>query len=277
MIALRAGDGRFVLVSEPPDGDAPGEWRGTGGPASVTPWTAHVRPFLVNSPDQFRPDGPNALTSSDYAEQWDEVRRLGAATGSERSPQQTEIARFWTENTLGQYNRAFRRLSRQRGLSAGQAARLFAMTSLTAADGMITCWNTKYHYLFWRPITAIREADADGNPATTAVPAWAPLSTTANHPEYTQRSCMPDRGRHPSAAGLPGDGAHRDAPWTRRHPARLPTISAPSVSSGARWRTPGSTAATTFAWAGPTARRPAITSPNGRSSGSSWRAEPAAV
>ncbi len=112
MIALRAGDGRFALVSEPPDGDAPGQWRRTSGPASVTPWTAQVRPFLVKSPDQFRPDGPNALTSSDYAEQWDEVRRLGAATGSERSPQQTEIARFWTENTLGQYNRALRRLSR---------------------------------------------------------------------------------------------------------------------------------------------------------------------
>jgi hypothetical protein len=191
MVALRAGDGRFALVSEPPDGDSPGEWRRTGGPASVTPWTAQVRPFLVNSPDQFRPDGPNALTSDDYAAQLDEVRRLGAATGSERSPQQTEIARFWTENTLGQYNRAFRRLSTERELSAGRAARFFAMTSLTAADGMITCWNTKLHYLAWRPITAIREADTDGNPATTAVPTWTPLSTTANHPEYTSgHACL---------------------------------------------------------------------------------------
>jgi hypothetical protein len=191
MIALRLGDGRFATVAEPPDGDAPGEWKRTAGTASVTPWTGQVRPFVIESPDQFRPAGPNPVTSSDYADQWNEVRRYGAATGSARSPQQTEIARFWTENTLGQYNRAFRGLATRRGLSDGQSARLLAMTALTAADGMITCWNTKFHYLAWRPITAIREAGTDGNPATTADPSWTPLSTTANHPEYTSgHACL---------------------------------------------------------------------------------------
>jgi hypothetical protein len=191
MIALRTGDGRFALVPEPPDGDAPGEWRRTAGPASVTPWTAQVRPFTANSPDQFRTEGPNAVTSADYAAQLDETRRYGAKTGSARSPEQTEIARFWTENTLGQYNRALRGLANTRGLSTGQSARLFAMTALTGADGMITCWNNKFHYLAWRPVTAIREADTDGNPATTADPTWEPLSTTANHPEYTSgHACL---------------------------------------------------------------------------------------
>jgi hypothetical protein len=191
MVALRMGDGRFAIVAEPPDGDEPGEWRRTASGAVVTPWTAQVRPFVVKSPDQFRPDGPNALTSSDYAAQWNETRRYGAKTGSARSPEQTEIARFWTENTLGQYNRALRGLANSRGLSLGQSARLFAMTALTGADGMITCWNTKFHYLAWRPITAIREADTDGNPATTADPTWEPLSATANHPEYTSgHACL---------------------------------------------------------------------------------------
>lgn len=191
MVARRETDGRFASVPEPPDGDEPGEWRRTSPGASVTPWTASVTPFLVRSPEQFRPDGPNALTSSEYAQQWDEVRRLGARTGSQRTAEQTEIARFWSDNTVGQFNRALRGLALERGLTNGQAARLFAMTSLTGADAMITCWSTKYHYSFWRPITAIRLADTDGNPATTADPAWEPFSTTANHPEYTSgHACL---------------------------------------------------------------------------------------
>ena len=191
MVALRTNDGRFASVPAPPDGTQPGEWRRTSPGSAVTPWTAQVRPFVVNSPDQFRPEGPNALTSEDYAAQWDEVRRLGARTGSERTDAQTEIARFWTDNTVGQFNRAFRRFATERGLSAGESARLFAMTALTGADGMITCWNSKYHHRFWRPVSAIRLADTDGNPATTADPSWEPFSTTANHPEYTSgHACL---------------------------------------------------------------------------------------
>jgi hypothetical protein len=189
MIALRADDGRFASVSEPPLGSQPGEWRRAG--ASITPWVANVRPFLVNSPDQFRPDGPNALTSEEYTNQWNEVREYGAKNSTVRSEKQTNIARFWTENTVGQFNRAFGHLADERDLSSGEAARLFAMTALTGADGMITCWNTKFHYRFWRPISAIRLADTDGNPWTTADPSWEPLSTTANHPEYTSgHACL---------------------------------------------------------------------------------------
>jgi hypothetical protein len=191
MIARRANDGRFAPVPPPPDGDEPGEWRRTSPGAVVTPWTAHVTPFLVHSPEQFRTAGPNPLTSEEYAAQFEETRLYGAKTGSLRTPAQTEIATFWSENTVRQYNRALRGLVGERGLSRAEAARLLAMTSLTAADAMITCWNAKYHYLAWRPVTAIREADTDGNPATVADPAWEPLSVTANHPEYTSgHACL---------------------------------------------------------------------------------------
>lgn len=191
MVALRIGDGRFAPVAEPPDGDEPGEWRRTSPGAAVTPWTGQVRPFLITSPDQFRPDGPNKLGSKAYADQLNETRLYGAKTGSLRTAAQTEIAIFWTENTVVQYNRALRGLALKRGLSAAATARLFAMTALAGADGMITCWNTKFHHLFWRPVTAIREAHTDGNPDTSADPNWEPLSVTANHPEYTSgHACL---------------------------------------------------------------------------------------
>ena len=191
LIDLRADDGRFADVPAPPDGNDPGEWRRTSPGLAVTPWTAHVTPFLVHSPEQCRSEGPHPLTSEDYAEQFEETRLYGAKTGSLRSPAQTEIAIFWTENTVRQYNRALRGFAVEHELSVAQAARLFAMTSLTAADAMITCWNTKYHYLAWRPVTAIREAGDDDNPATVPDPTWEPFSVTANHPEYTSgHACL---------------------------------------------------------------------------------------
>jgi hypothetical protein len=193
IIALRAHDGRFATVAAP-DGTRPGEWRRTASGAAVTPWTGQVTPFLVKSGAQFRPHGPNRLRSAEYATQLNETRLYGAKEGTpglRRTPEQTEIARFWTDNTVGQYNRALRNLANERALSTAQSARLFAMSDLAGADAMITCWNTKFHYSFWRPITAIRLADTDGNPATTADPTWEPFSVTANHPEYTSgHACL---------------------------------------------------------------------------------------
>jgi hypothetical protein len=196
IIELRADDGRDAPA--PPadafDGTEPGEWRRTTIPGSpVTPQVANVTPFLAESPDQFRPDGPNELTSHAYAVEFERTRLYGARFGSLRSPEQTEIAQFWTENTVGQYNRALRGLAEERDLDEAEAARLFAMTDIPAADAMITCWDTKYHYLAWRPVTAINEAASDGNPATNADPnsKWLPLSTTANHPEYVSgHACL---------------------------------------------------------------------------------------
>jgi hypothetical protein len=152
---------------------------------------AQVKPFLAKSPDQFRAEGPLPLTSERYAQEFERTRLYGAKNGSLRSPEQDEIATFWTENTVRQYNRALRGLAVERGLSTADTAVLFAMTTIPAADAMITCWNTKFHFLAWRPVTAIRLADMDGNPATTADPSWEPRSTTALHPEYTSgHACL---------------------------------------------------------------------------------------
>ena len=195
IIALRANDGRTTTVPEPPNGTEPGQWRRTGTNPSapaVTPYVGQVTPFLVESPDQFRPKGPYPLDSHAYAVEFERTRLYGAKTGSLRTEEQTEIALFWTENTLRQYNRALRALANERGLSTTESAVLFAMTDVPAADAMITCWNTKYHYLAWRPVTAINAADTDGNPLTTKPETtWEPLSTTGLHPEYVSgHACL---------------------------------------------------------------------------------------
>lgn len=191
IIALRANDGRDAPVPEPADGTEPGQWRRTSSGPVVTPYAAQVTPFLAKSPDQFRAKGPEEITSKRYAAEFERTRLYGAKTGSLRNAEQTEIAVFWTENTVGQYNRALRALANERRLSVGDSARLFAMTALPGADAMITCWNTKFHHLAWRPVTAIREADTDGNDRTAADPYWEPLSTTALHPEYTSgHACL---------------------------------------------------------------------------------------
>jgi hypothetical protein len=122
-----------------------------------------------------RTDGPNALSSAAYAEDFDEVRRLGSLTSKRRTADQTQAAIFWQDSGPAIWNRVFRALATARGLGVVDSARLLAMTNLAAADGSIGCWKDKYHWSFWRPITAIREAGADGNPATAPDPAWLPL------------------------------------------------------------------------------------------------------
>jgi hypothetical protein len=113
------------------------------------------------------------------------VKAYGSATSVVRSADQTLAARYWAENPPATWSRIFRTLSVQQYLSLEENARLYAMLYLTAADALITVWNDKAHYLFWRPITAIREAATDGNPATEADPAWLPLIPT---PPYTEHS-----------------------------------------------------------------------------------------
>jgi hypothetical protein len=122
-----------------------------------------------------RTDGPNALTSAAYAEDLNEVKRLGSLTSTRRTADQTQAAIFWQDSGPAIWNRVFRALAASRALDIVDSARMLAMTNLAAADGSIGCWNDKYHWNFWRPITAIREAGADGNPATTGDPTWLPL------------------------------------------------------------------------------------------------------
>jgi hypothetical protein len=176
MLNARMNDGRFG----PPPGlypPAPGIWRSTpplfaNDPA---PWVGNVRPFIVPSAEMLRTDGPNSLTSAAYAEDLNEVKNLGSLTSTTRTADQTDAAIFWQDQAMALWNRIFRTLAASQGLDIVENARLFAMTNLAAADAAIGCWNDKYYWQFWRPITAIREANTDGNPATVADPNWLPL------------------------------------------------------------------------------------------------------
>jgi len=152
--------------------------------SAQTPWLATMKPFILESSSQFRADAPPALSSSEYAEQLDEVKAYGALNSTVRSPDQTAVAYFWHGNAINQYNQAFRDVATEHGFDLVDASRALAMGNLVGSDALIGCFESKYHYLFWRPYTAIRNADLDGNPATDPDPTWLPLVNTPNHPEY---------------------------------------------------------------------------------------------
>jgi hypothetical protein len=184
LVLSRANDGLLANISyTPPVG--PGFWQPTppafGSP--LTPWLGQVAPFTMSSPSQFFPDeGPDTLDSQQWIDDYNQVMTLGAINSSVRTPHQTEIGLFWTEHTGQQYARAFRNLATQKGLSTSDTARLMAMLWAGYADAGIGCWNAKFAFSFWRPVTAIRAGG--GNPALTADPSWSPLASTPSHPEY---------------------------------------------------------------------------------------------
>jgi hypothetical protein len=153
-----------------------------------TPWVAFMQPFMLDSPSQFRAPPPPALTSAQYANDFNETEMYGSATSAVRTvgplPSQTAIALFWNANTINQQNQLYHDVSVQHGMDLVDTVRLLAMGNMTASDAGIACFDSKYHYLHWRPFTAIRNADLDGNPATTADSTWTPLIATPNHPEY---------------------------------------------------------------------------------------------
>jgi hypothetical protein len=163
----------------------PGVWQVVPPAASAqTPWLANMTPFVLESSSQFRADPPPALSSSDYADQLNEVKAYGALNSTVRSPEQTAVAYFWNANVINQYNQAFRDLATEHGFDLVDAARAIAMGNVAGSDALIACFESKYRYLFWRPYTAIRNADIDGNPATDPDPTWLPLLNTPNHAEY---------------------------------------------------------------------------------------------
>jgi hypothetical protein len=184
MLRARANDGRFGPFRFPV-GAGPGQWR----PVPPIPindpfaWVARVRPFLIRSPSQFRTRGPNPLTSAAYAKDLAEVSSLGSLALSARTADQTDMAVYWVGD-VALWNRIFLGLAADRGLKIADNARFFAMLYMTAADAAIGCWDDKAHWLFWRPLTAIQNADTDGNPATEADPAWRPLLPTPPFPEH---------------------------------------------------------------------------------------------
>jgi len=188
LIALRANDGRGANVPYSyPTTPTPGVWMPTPPPLlpPLTPWVGQMLPFTMNSPSQFLPkSGPPDLGSKQWARDLNETKTLGAVNSTVRTPQQTEIGLFWTDHAGQQYARAFRSLATEQELNIPQSARLFAMLFTAYADSFIGCMNAKYTFSFWRPVTAIQNADIDGNPDTIQDSTWLPLGVTPNHPEF---------------------------------------------------------------------------------------------
>ena len=141
-----------------------------------------MRPFTLRSTSQFRTAGPNAVTSAQYAKEYEEVKALGAATGSSRTPEQTALATFYIPNPVEIFNRTFRTISTSMSLGVADQARLYAMLNLAGADALINCWDDKEFWHFWRPVTAIQSGADDGNSATDGDTTWAPFISTLSGP-----------------------------------------------------------------------------------------------
>jgi hypothetical protein len=204
IIALRSGDGRMtpigVSTTFPTLPPGPAVWRLTPPFAQPqVPWVGNVLRFVLGRVDRFLPDPPASLQSHEWVEAFNEIKAYGPLTGSARTDEQTAIGQFWSANIIRQYNRVGRDLTGT-GLQLLQAARLLAMVNIVGADSLMSTLYAKYHYLFWRPVTAINGSldpsavtnDGfgpvpgydDSNPATLEQSGWRPLLTTPNHPEY---------------------------------------------------------------------------------------------
>ena len=186
ILALRANDGRErnpVLADLDPPAPGPGVWQPAPG-AVLGLRLPGIKPLALTSASQLRLDGPTPLTSRAYAEDFHQVKELGRLDSTARTPEQTSQALFWTDHDVRQWNDGMLRLAVARRLDLVQTARMLAMAHVAGGDAMIACFDTKYHYWFWRPYQAIPLADTDGNPKTVPDPSWTPLGTTPNFPEY---------------------------------------------------------------------------------------------
>jgi hypothetical protein len=199
-IAERDGDGLVTPIAStssfPTLAPGPGVWRLTPPAylAPQTPWVASVRPFVLSSADQFLPAPPPSLSSQQWVTAFDELKTHGVSTNPDTA--ETTVAKFWTANVIRQYNRLARDVATAKSLDLVDTARLVAMVNTVGADAQISVMYAKYHYLFWRPVTAIDPTSvtadgfgptpgySDGNAATIEQPGWRPLITTPNHPEY---------------------------------------------------------------------------------------------
>ena len=185
-LALAAG-GVDPAVAQTPyrPSTAPGVWTATQLPV-FEPFSIAFRPWILPRVDAVRPGPPPALTSERWARDFDEVRRLGGRTSTERTPVQTLMARYRiTPNMMP----SLRLIADTPGRTAVQNARMFAMLAMIGDDTSMATAEAKLHYNFWRPVTAIRNADNDGNDATAREPTWEPLIATPNHPEYPCGHC----------------------------------------------------------------------------------------
>jgi len=196
ILALRSTDHATTLVTYTP-GTEPGDWQPTPNPVpfdppapadllpAVLPGWGQVTPFVLRQSAQFEPDGPPRLSGNRYARDYNEVKDIGEKNSLTRTAEQTSIARFWYEGSPSGWSRIARVVAESEGLDSWDTARLLALVNLAMADGFIAGFETKYDQNFWRPVTAIRAGDTDGNDATTADPLWSTLLNTPAIPDYT--------------------------------------------------------------------------------------------
>jgi hypothetical protein len=203
-------------------GTEPGDWQPTppaNNPIPATPWWPAVTPFALASGDQFRPGPPPALASAAYTAAFEEVKSLGSLTSSTRTPEQTEIATFWagigvSNAGIAIWDQIAETMAVEHDLSLVDSARLVAEVNVASADAFIASFDAKYTYNFWRPVTAIRAADIDGNPDTLADSTWTPLIVTPNHPSYGSNHATQSRAAAEALAAFFGtDQVRFTATW----------------------------------------------------------------
>jgi PAP2 superfamily len=195
ILVRRGSDHATDLVTYTP-GTEPGDWQPTPNPVpfdppaaadylpAVAPHWGNVTPFVLLRSSQFEPNGPPSLTSKHYASDYNEVKAIGEKNSATRTAEQTSIARFWYEGSPAGWSRIARIVAESRGLDSWDKARLLALVNLAMADGFIAGFETRYEFNFWRPVTAIRAGDSDGNDDTVADPAWSTLLNTPAIPDY---------------------------------------------------------------------------------------------
>jgi hypothetical protein len=186
VLASRAGDGASAaqFVYTPPGAGQPGVWVPLGTQVALLAGWGAVTPFVLRSSDQFLSDPPPALSSEQYAKDYNEIVEVGALNSTTRTALQTDIALFWRGSPVQVWNPLIQQALGANPRNLSETARIFALVWLASADAGIACWEAKYQYNFWRPQPAIAGGALDGNPDTTAVPGWLPLITTPPHPEY---------------------------------------------------------------------------------------------
>jgi hypothetical protein len=190
ILLLRADDGLGNVVPYVQPTPGPGMFEPVAPTTPVDVVLTQVQPFTFDSPSTFRPNGPTSLLSGEYAADFNEVKAYGRSDSAVRTPEQTQTVLFWAENTFVQLGRTVRLLAEERGLDVRESARLLGFVHVATADAMITCFEAKYYFSFWRPFHAIRRADTDGNRATTPDPTWTSF-LVVNHPEYPSgHSCF---------------------------------------------------------------------------------------
>lgn len=168
---------------------APGVWVPTTPP--LTAQYARARPWGFDKPDRFRPGPPPELTSALYARDYNETKDFGGARSTQRTPAQTDAVKFWSQaNLMLSWHQAARQLAVAREMNLADCSRIFALVTLGIANTFIVDWDAKFHYNYWRPITAIRNGDQDNNPATERDAGWTPLNATPMHPEYPSQAAI---------------------------------------------------------------------------------------